>query len=288
MNAINRNLSTPEAARILGMSEARIRELVRSGLGRPERRGRRYAFSFQDLVLLRTAWELIRKQVPAARVARSLAALVRELPEDRPLSALRIRADGACVVVQEGDLCWNPETGQTVLDFEASFDVAELERRTETVISLAEAAGTTPTELARVEFERALELEDEDPMAACTCYGRAIELDPGLVDAYVNLGRIAHEAGQGREAIRLYQLALERTPDDPVVHFNLALAVDDTQGAAAAAPHYRRALTLAPDFADAHYNLAGLCEKLDRPRDALRHYSAYRRLTQDPAESPEA
>ncbi len=288
MSSINRNLSTAEAARILGMSEARIRELVRSGLGRPERRGRRYAFSFQDLVLLRTAHELIGKRVPAARVARSLAALVRGLPEDRPLSGLRIRADGTCVVVQEGELSWNPETGQTVLDFEASFDVAELERATEKVIALGEAPGTSPAALARVEFERALELEDEDPMAACTCYGRAIELDPGLVDAYVNLGRIAHEAGQGREAIRLYRLALERTPDDPVVHYNLALAVDDTQGAAAAAPHYEKVLALAPDFADAHYNLAGLCEKLDRPQDALRHYSAYRRLTQDPPASPGA
>ena len=70
---MNRKLSTSEAARILGMRESRIRELVRSGLGRPEKRGRRYAFSFQDLVVLRTAADLIQKNVPASQVARSLA-----------------------------------------------------------------------------------------------------------------------------------------------------------------------------------------------------------------------
>ena len=278
---MNRTLSTAEAARILGMGEARIRELVRSGLGSPERRGRRYAFSFQDLLVLRTAHELIRQDVPAARVARTLASLVEQLPADRPLSGLRIWADGSRVVVEEGDVCWNPETGQTVLDFESSIDVAELERATEKVIALNEQVGSSRLEQARVEFERALELEDEDPMAACTCYGRAIELDPDLVDAYVNLGKIAHEAGQAFEAVRLYRLALERTPDDPVLHFNLALAVDDSGGAAAAAPHYQKALELAPDFADAHFNLAGVCEKLDRPQDALRHYHAYKRLTED-------
>ncbi len=282
---MNRKLSTSEAARILGMRESRIRELVRSGLGCPERRGRRYAFSFQDLVVLRTAHDLIQKNVPAARVARSLATLVEQLPDDRPLSGLRIWADGTRVVVQAGNLCWNPETGQTVLDFEASLDLAELERRTEKVIALsekeAERETTGAAAEARVEFERALELEDEDPMAACTCYGCAIELDPSLVDAYVNLGRIAHEAGRGVDAVRFYRMALERTPEDPVLHFNLALAVDDTEGAAQAAVHYERALELAPDFADAHYNLAGVCEKLDRQRDALRHYHEYKRLTQE-------
>lgn len=282
---MTRKLSTHEAARILGMGESRIRELVRSGLGSPERRGRRYAFSFQDLVVLRTAHDLIRQNVPAARVARSLSALVEQLPADRPLSGLRVFADGGRVVVQQGDLCWDPETGQTVLDFEPpaepAVDVSELERRTEKVVALTEVTDHSAAARARVEFERALELEDEDPMAACTCYGRAIELDPELVDAYVNLGRIAHEAGQGVEAVRLYRLALVRTPDDPVLHFNLALAVDDTAGAEAAAAHYERALGLAPDFADAHYNLAGICEKLDRPQDALRHYHEYKRLTSE-------
>ena len=38
---MSRNLSTAEASRILGMKEARIREMVRAGLCRPARSGHR-------------------------------------------------------------------------------------------------------------------------------------------------------------------------------------------------------------------------------------------------------
>ena len=78
----------------------------------------------------------------------------------------------------------------------------------------------------------------------------------------------------------LYHLALEHSPDDPVLHFNLALALEDTRGADAAIQHYERALVLDPDFADAHYNVAGLYEQCGRGADALRHYRAYKRLAE--------
>lgn len=236
--------------------------------------------------MLRTSRELIRQKVPAARVGRALASLVKQLEAERPLSGLKIWADGPRVVVQEGAHRWNPETGQTVLDFDgssvASFDIEELQQDAAKLIELPRADTKEGTGLsaAMAEFERALSLEDEDPIAACTCYGRAIELDPGLVDAYVNLGRIAHESGNGARAIRLYELAVGLTPEDPILYYNLALAVEDTLGSARALPHYEKALELAPDFADAHYNLAALCEKLDKPQDALRHYHAYKRLTE--------
>ncbi len=275
---MSRKLSTIDVARILDMKEASVRAMVRSGLCRPTREGRRYSFSFQDLVVLRAAQGLVEKKVPAARVRRVLAALVRELPEDRPLSGLRIYADGRQVAVRDGDASWQPETGQTLLHFE----VDPLAERVESLRASARLGAKTggPVPRAQREFERALELEDDDPEAARAAYARALELDPTLVDACVNLGRLAHEAGDAREAARLYHLALERTPDDPVVHFNLALALEDTRGAAPAASHYERAIELDPTFADAHFNLAGLCEKLGRQAAALRHYSAYKKLTE--------
>ena len=275
---LRRHLSTADAARILGISEARVRELVRSGLCRPARVGRRYAFSFQELVVLRAAAGLLGKDVPAARVRRALAALVRELPPDRPLSGLRVFADGKRVAVRDGGTAWEPETGQTLLDFE----VDELARRVGELREVAkpESAGDDPQARAQIEFERAVDLEDDDPAAACDHYGKALALDPDLVDAWVNLGRIAHESGNAKEAVRLYHEALERSPDDPVVHFNLALALEDARGAAPAAAHYERALALDPRFADAHYNLAGVCEKLGRKTDALRHYHAYKKLSE--------
>jgi predicted Zn-dependent protease len=274
---VGRQLSTADAARILGLSEARIRELVRSGLCRPARDGRRYAFTFQELVVLRAAAGLLAQNVPMSRVRRALATLVTELPPDRPVSGLRIFADGKRVAVRDGGTAWEPETGQTLLDF----GVDELAERVTELRAGHEHEKPKDDDShaqALVEFERGLDLEDDDPSGACTAYGRALELDPDLVDAWVNLGRIAHQAGSAAEAVRLYHHALERSPDDPVIHFNLALALEDARGASPAASHYEKALELDPSFADAHFNLAALCEKLGRKADALRHYHAYKKL----------
>jgi excisionase family DNA binding protein len=275
-----RHLSTAEAARILGLRESRIRELVRAGVCRAQRLGRRYAFSFQELVVLRAAQALLAQNVPLARVRRALEALAQELPEGRPLSGLRIFADGRRVAVRTDGTAWEPETGQTRLDF----DLGELARRVAKLRSPASepvpGSDDEPRARAQAEFELGLDLEDDDPAAACEAYGRALALDPDLVDAYVNLGRLAHEAGKASKAAELYHHALERSPEDPVIHFNLALALEDARGTGPAAAHYERALSLDPDFADAHYNLAGLCEKLGRKADALRHYREYKKLTE--------
>ncbi len=271
---MSRHLSTAEVARILGSRAARVRELARAGLCRPTRRGRSYVFSFQDLVALRAAQGLFRRKVPAARVRRALSALIRELPEDRPISGLRIYADGRDVAVRDGAATWLPESGQTVLNF----DVDELAERVEELAAAQEPHPVDAAARAQQEFQRALDKQDADPAAASAAYRRALELDPELVEAYVNLGRLTHQLGDAQEAARFYALALERSPDDPIIHFNLALALEDSRGAGPAAHHYERALRLDPDFADAHYNLAGLCEQLGRKADALRHYHAYKKL----------
>ena len=162
------------------------------------------------------------------------------------------------------------------------FEVDEIARQADAVraLPLRPVPPDDRSAQARERLDRAVELEDRDPMAACDLYAEALDLDPDLVDAYVNLGRLAHETDKAVEAVRLYQLALERAPDDPVIHFNLALAVDDLNGPDGARSHYERAIALDPEFADAHFNLASLCEKLGDGQAALRHYSAYRRLTQ--------
>ena len=263
---------------------------MRAGLCGEAGRGRRYAFAFQDLVVLYAARDLMNQNVPAARVRRALAKLLSELPGDRPLSGLRIFAAGGQVTVRDGATAWHPETGQTVLDF----GLDELTHRVSDLLETGAAPDpeepaalrtvTPPSERlaqAQLEFQRAIDREDSDIPGARAAYQRALELDPDLVDAYVNLGRIVHETGEPSAAALLYRAALERSPEDPIVHFNLALALEDTDGATAAAQQYERALTIDADFADAHYNLAGLCEQLGRQTDAIRHYHAYKRLTEE-------
>ena len=261
---------------MLGMPESDVRAAVRSGLLRPARQGRRYAFSFQDLVVLRAARELADRKVPKARVRRALATLANELPEGRSLSGLRIQAAGSEVAVRADGTTWNPESGQTLF----AFDVDELAQAVEKARAPLEPRPDTQEDVAERSFEQGLELEDHDAPGAERAYRRALEIAPGLVDARVNLGRLVHERGDAAEAAALYRRALSECPEDPVIHFNLGLALEDAGEPAHAAGHYERAIALDDAFADAHFNLARLCEDLGRGTAALRHYHAYKKLTE--------
>ena len=271
---------TVEVARILAVTPVRVRKMVRAGLCRPGRRGRAFRFTFQDLVLLRTAHGLFRSGVAPRRIRRALGELVAPLPAERPLSGMRVYADGQRVVVREGRRAWQPDSGQQVF----VFDVDDLARRSRVVVPAARrpAKNAKPAgrraESAQDWFERGLDLEVDDPRAARAAYTRALELDSEMTDAYVNLGRLMHQLGDLENAAKLYRGAIDRS-DDAIAHYNLALVLEDRQDFANALQHYQRAVELDRNFADAHFNLGRLLERAGRSEEALRHLLAYRRLT---------
>src|SRR5215207_3200062 len=78
--------STKDVAALLGLSPAQVRSYVRAGFLSPQQGSRgEYYFSFQDLVLLRTAKGLLAARVPRRRVRLALQNLREQLPSDRPL-----------------------------------------------------------------------------------------------------------------------------------------------------------------------------------------------------------
>ena len=274
---------TAEVARILGVPAARVRGIVRAGLCRPTRHGRALEFSFQDLVLLRAAHGLLRADVPPRRVRHALSELAAQLPPDRPLSGIRIYADGRHVVARDGGTAWQPDSGQVVFAFEVD-ELARAARRgapPRQPSTRTAARSSAPTQTAAAWFERALAREQRSDVAgACDAYRRALELDPEMADAYINLGRLLQGQGDAPEAARLYHLAIERTPDDPVAHYNLAIALEDQRQFAAAISHYQRALAYDPSFADAHFNLGRLLDRLGRRSEAIRHLLQYKKLSE--------
>ncbi len=246
-----------------------------------------FAFAFQDLVVLRVAHGLLQAAVPPRRIRCALRELTRQLPPGRPLSGMRVYADGRQVVARDGRAAWHPDSGQIVF----SFEIDELARRAGALIPvrrrqapaagppLAGAAGPAP-ETPLTWFERGLVCEQNGNLAgACDAYQRALTLDVHFADAYINLGRLMHQRGNATEAVRLYHLALESAPEDPVAHYNLAIALEDEDHLAAALAHYGRALVFDPRFADAHFNIARLLERLGRQAEALRHLASYKTLT---------
>lgn len=268
--------TTRDVESLIGLSRRHAREYGRSGILDPGRGpGNRYLFSFQDLVLLRTAKALLDEEVPQQRILRSLRRLKDQLPRDRSLTELQIGAEGDDVVARDEERAWDAESGQ--LRF--VFDVADLAARVE---PLARRAVTTPAASDSVTewLELGLELETHAPEQARRAYAKVLELDPLNVDALVNLGRLLHEDGQLDGAVAHYRRALEAAGgDEPTAAFNLGLALEDLGRDRAASDAYRAALSIDPGFADAHYNLSRVLERLGDRVSALRHLKSYRRLT---------
>src|SRR3954471_11505555 len=112
--------STRDVARLLGLTEAQVRSHARAGFLNPDRGpGNSYRFSFQDLVLLRTARELAHARVPPRRIRRALRELARALPYGHSLTELRLTGDGHRVMVLDEGSRWNPDSGQIQIDFVA-------------------------------------------------------------------------------------------------------------------------------------------------------------------------
>ncbi len=269
--------STREVARLLRVSPARVRALVRAGFVHPARGpGRRFRFSFQDVVVLRAARDLVASRVPAARVARIVERLRAELPGGRSLASLRIAADGRQVVVRQDGESWEPESGQLLLDFA----VAELAARAVPLARRAAAAARENADELSAEdwFELGYELEATEIEEAIRAYNEALRLDPDHADARVNLGRLLHEHGEVSAAARHYRRALELRPDDPTAAYDLGVALQDLGRLEEAARSYLAAIRLAPDHADAYFNLSAVYERLGRQALAIRHLKTYRQL----------
>ena len=262
-----------DVERLLHLSRGTLRALVSAGFVTPDRgAGNRWSFSFQDLIVLRTAQALLAASVPQRRIIRSLKRLRSHLPDSMPLSGLSIGAVGDRVVVKEGAARWQAESGQYLLAFEgdpASGSLSIVDQPTPAQVD--EADLPTP-------FEKAVFMEQIDEAAAMRAYEKIIADDPSHIDARVNLGRLLHENGKFDKAERAYRDALETCGDDAVLYFNLGVLLDERARVREAMQAYERALRLDAGFADAHYNLSLLYGKIGRAKDALRHMGEYRRL----------
>lgn len=263
-----------DVERMLGLPRSTIRALVAAGFVTPARGPRKaLLFSFQDLIVLRTAQSLATAKVPPQRITRSLKALRKQLPLTMPLTGLSIGAVGEQVVVRDGAGQRQAESGQYLLAFEgdpAQGSLSVIER------PLPKA----PPAQREDWFRQAMELEADNPTAAIAAYRKAIAADPERLDARVNLGCLLHDEGHLKEAEEVYREVVANGAADGLCWYNLAVLLDDMHRKQDAAEAYEEALRQDPLLADAHYNLGLLYEGMGKPQDAIRHMSRYRKLTQ--------
>ncbi|HET7402951.1 MAG TPA: tetratricopeptide repeat protein [Usitatibacter sp.] len=266
-----------EVERLLRLPRSTIRAFVAAGFVSPARGARNsQRFSFQDLIVLRTAQALADARVPKARITRSLKERRRHLPASMPLKGLRIGAVGDHVVVKQGSDRWDAASGQYLLGFEGDPGEGALSVK---AIAPPPVAAPGNDLSAQDLFNTAVSLESADRDAAIRAYGQAIAADACFLDARINLGRLLHEMGRPAQAEKAYRDALARCGPDAVLVFNLAVLLDDQQRLAEAKAAYEAALAHDATMADCHYNLALLCQRMRQHSAAIRHMSRYRTLT---------
>ena len=289
-----------EVEKLLRLPRSTIRTFIEAGFVSPSRGPRNaWRFSFQDLIVLRTAQALAAANVPSKRITRSVKELRRHLPDSMPLSGLSICAVADRVVVKEGSSRWQADSGQYLLAFEgdpADGSLSVVDRATRDPEATGGAAdarpsgGGTRTTRSVVEsadasrsaaeewFMSGISLEAQNPEAAVQAYERAVAADPALIDAHINLGLLLHQAGRLAQAERVYRDAVKTNGNDPVLLYNLGVLLEDMNRKSEALEAYETALRGNPGLADCHYNVALLCEELKKPKDAIRHMAQYRRL----------
>lgn len=220
---------------MLRLSRSMIRTLVKAGFVSPERGPRNaWRFSFQDLIVLRTAQALATANMPTRRIARSMKELRRHLPASMPLSGLSIGADSDRVVVREGANRWQADSGQYLLAFEGAADgTLRVLQRT-----------APPAETAGAYIERGAALHEAGRFAdAERAYRDGLEACGDDLLLLYNLGVALEELQRKDEAVAMYERALGVDATFADCHHNLALlyeALGNQQKAIRHMAQYRR------------------------------------------------
>ena len=173
--------------------------------------------------------------------------------------------------------------GQLSLDFHLEAEPAKVIRIARQVASPSR-TGPAAWSAAEEYFAMASALDDGDPdkqEEACRAYRRALELDPFLVPALINLANIHYAREHLVEAEALYERALALDEDVFEAHFNLGNVFHDLGRLEEARASYEEALRLNPDYPEAHFYAAVTLEKLGLSPLARGHWRRYLELAPD-------
>ncbi|HEY4183927.1 MAG TPA: tetratricopeptide repeat protein [Polyangia bacterium] len=279
---VSTGFSTQDVTGMLGVTPSRLRAYVRAGLLCPQRgQSGELRFSFQDLLLLRTAEGLVTERLPPRRVRDALRNLRRILPTSQPLTGVHLENEGGHVIVHDGERAWRADSGQFLMTFEASplAPTAASPATTEIFARRPTADSARPPPVASDFFQLAGDLEDNAPEQARVAYEQVLAMEPNHVEAHVNLGRLLHNDDELPAAEAHYRAAIALRPDDVTALFNLGVLLEDRGQFETAIATYEAATALDARHADAHFNAARLHDEAGHYEAALRHLRAYRNLT---------
>jgi tetratricopeptide (TPR) repeat protein len=258
--------STRTAARILAVTPERIRYWVRRNLIRPSQSGgRKYRFAFNDLLEMRLAKELLGSRQHIDPIQRCLARVRELIDPDRSVTSLKLVNDEGRIVVRDGSVLIEAQTGQLLLDFAGSYQRGKIEDR------------FGPARV-RARFEEARRLAEDDPLKALTIYSELVGREPGNYEAHMRLATLLEREQDFDGALRHLLGAAAIMPANAEVHLRLGLVYRRREDHQNALDSFQRALECDPSDVEAHRNAAEMYEAMGRKRDAHRHLSAIHRL----------
>lgn len=107
---------------------------------------------------------------------------------------------------------------------------------------------------------------------AVAAHHAALQVDPDLVQAHVNLISLYGRLGRPEKAEEHYRAILARGAGPADAHYNFGVLCFGRRRFAEARLAFFKALEINPQYAEAHNNLAFLLEQEGRTDQALRHY----------------
>ena len=122
-------------------------------------------------------------------------------------------------------------------------------------------------------------------VAAFVFYWRVgVEGNPGVYQ--VRKGNYRLEDGQFDEALKEFEAALTKNPDNAFAHLGLALTYMQNGQDELALVEFDRTLTLAPDLAVAYADKGILFDRMGEYRQALDHYKKALTIDRESVEGP--
>jgi tetratricopeptide (TPR) repeat protein len=191
-----------------------------------------------------------------------------EAAEESFRAALAIDPESAAAEVGLGEIA--QARGETAEAIERYRRALELQPRADSIhhrLGLAyRSAGDLPKAKEHLALNRGEPVRFEDPLVD----GLTALLKTSAI--HLARGNQAMMDGDAERAVAEYSRALERDPDDALVHYNLGMALIRAERREEALARLEHAVELDPDYRDAHYNLAIARAEDGRWAEAAEHF----------------
>lgn len=127
--------------------------------------------------------------------------------------------------------------------------------------------------------------QSQKPDVAVDLIEKAIQIDPSVIAAHVNIGMAFTVLGRFEDANKSYERALELNPNLAELHANRCILLQEMKRPDDALKACDKAIALRPDLVEAYLNRGSILQELKRLEDALSSYDHALKLRPDFAQA---